>query len=253
MMHFTNFVEPLKSSWKTLLQPFRVEPELGYKVFLGLVNAYSGAERFYHNLGHIYQVLEIIEQMKSLSLNFQALQLAAWFHDVIYDPKAQDNEQKSAEYAEAALNSLQLPKDLIFRVINLIWDTKNHLASPTDIDSQILLDADLAILGSAEWKYQAYAEAIRQEYSWISDAEYRVGRKQVLHKFLQRERLYLTPYLFTKLEANARNNLRSEIIALSSLNYCAIDEMINTSNFYLYNLEFEWLITFSKPDVKRFI
>jgi predicted metal-dependent HD superfamily phosphohydrolase len=77
MTHFTNFVEPLKSSWETLLQPFQVEPELGQNVFFDLVTAYSSAERFYHNLEHIFQVLETIEQMRSLSLNLPSLQLAA--------------------------------------------------------------------------------------------------------------------------------------------------------------------------------
>jgi len=215
MKHFSNSVETLKSSWETLLQPFKVEPELGKKVFFDLVTAYSSAERFYHNLEHIYQVLETIEQMRSLSLNLPSIQLAAWFHDVFYDPKAKNNEEKSAEYAESALNSLKISKPTIVRVKSLILSTKNHLTSTSDTDSQILVDADLAILGSAQWDYQAYAQAIRQEYSWISDAEYRVGRKQVLQNFLQRERLYLTPYLFTKLEEQARQNLQTEIAALS--------------------------------------
>lgn len=208
-------VETLKSNWDTLLQPFLVDPNLKQKVFFDLVTAYSGADRFYHTLEHIGKLIETIEQMKSLSFDFYSVQLAAWFHDVIYDPKAKDNEDKSVEYAESALNLLKIPKPTIEHVRNLILTTKTHQASATDIDSKILLDADLAILGSDEQDYQTYAQSIRQEYAWISDVDYRLGRKRVLQSFLQRPRIYLTDFLFAKLEEKARHNLRWEVAALS--------------------------------------
>lgn len=208
-------VETLKFNWETLFQPFQVEPEMKQKVFIDLVTAYSGADRFYHNLEHINKVIKTIEQMKFLSLDYISVQLAAWFHDVIYDPQTQDNEDKSAEYAESTLNRLKIPQIIIERVKQLILTTKNHQALPSDIDSQILLDADLAILGATEWEYQNYAQAIRQEYSWMSDLDYQIGRQQILHSFLQRERLYLTDYAYTQLEIKANHNLRMEATALS--------------------------------------
>jgi predicted metal-dependent HD superfamily phosphohydrolase len=126
MNDFTYSIETLKLGWETLLQPFLVEPELRQNVFFDLVTAYSSAGRFYHNLEHIYQVLETIEQISrcrrsqvSHSLNFPAIQLAAWFHDVIYDSKAKDNEDKSAE--SAIRNSrfiIQLNKLLLKKIFN---------------------------------------------------------------------------------------------------------------------------------------
>ena len=153
--------------------------------------------------------------MKLRSLDYIPVQLAAWFHDVIYNPQAQDNEEKSAEYAESTLSALKIPQIIIDRVKQLILTTKNHQALPTDIDSQILLDADLAILGATEWEYQTYAQAIRQEYSWMSDVVYQIGRQQILYNFLQRERLYLTDYAYTNLEKKARRNLWLEATNLS--------------------------------------
>lgn len=215
MKPFTNTLKILKLRWETLLQPFLVETELEQKVFLDLVNAYSRPERFYHNLEHINQVLEIIEQMKSRRLNYIPAQLAAWFHDVIYDPQSHDNEEKSAEYAEAALHSLKIPQIIINRVKYLILTTKNHQALPTDIDNQIFLDADLSILGASEGEYQTYAQAIRQEYSWMSDVDYQIGRQRVLTQFLQQKRLYLTDYAYKKFEKQAKHNLQLETINLS--------------------------------------
>jgi predicted metal-dependent HD superfamily phosphohydrolase len=216
-------VDLLKENWEILLQSLSVEPALGQQVFLDLVAAYSGDGRSYHKLEHIQLVLETIEQIRrgppplaAPNLNLPAIQLSAWFHDVIYDSRAKDNEEKSAEYAEATLNFLKIPKSTTAQVKNLIVATKNHQSLSDDINSQVLLDADLAILGSGEAQYQAYAQAIRQEYAWVSDAEYRVGRKQVLQKFLQRKRIYSTHQLFDTLEEKARQNLQAEVAALSS-------------------------------------
>jgi len=206
-----------------LLQPFQVSPRFSQKVFLDLVRAYSTVGRFYHTLEHIQLVLKVIEEIRRQStpqtllvINLPAIQLAAWFHDVIYDSKSKDNEEKSAEYAAATLTRLGIPINTVECVKNLILHTKNHQAPSTDIDSQILLDADLAILGASELEYKTYAQGIRQEYAWVADELYRMIRIQVLQIFLQRERIYLTPQLFGKLEAKARLNLQAEIAALSS-------------------------------------
>jgi predicted metal-dependent HD superfamily phosphohydrolase len=216
-------IETLKSTWETLLQPFQVSPRFSQKVFLELVRAYSSVGRFYHTLEHIQLVLKLIEEIRRQSppqalrlINFPAIQLAAWFHDVIYDSKSKDNEEKSAEYAAATLTPLEIPNNTVESVQNLILNTKTHQTPSTDIDSQILLDADLAILGASELEYKTYAQGIRQEYAWVADELYRVRRRQVLQNFLQRKRIYFTPQLFVKLESRARLNLQSEIATLSS-------------------------------------
>lgn len=208
-------IEALKSSWETLLQSFIVEPIISQKIFFELVTAYSSTGRFYHTLQHIQQILETIEQMRPLAKNFPVIQLAAWFHDVIYNSKCQDNEERSGEYAAIAFTQLKIPISTVESVQNLILNTKNHQATSSDIDSQIFLDADLAILGSPELEYKAYTQAIRQEYFWVNQQSYIVGRQQVLSNFLQRKRIYFTKQMFVRLESNARWNLQNEILDLN--------------------------------------
>lgn len=199
------------------MQPFQVEPKLSKKVLFDLVSAYCSQDRYYHTLGHIQGVLETVEGMRSLARNFPAIQLAAWFHDAIYDPKAKDNEERSAEYAAAALHTLQVPQVTIDAVTAMILYTKFHQVPGDDIDSHILLDADLGILGSDEPEYQFYAGAIRREYAWMPEEEYQRGRVQVLLNFLKRDRIYFTKnQVFDELEARARRNIRAEIKTLSS-------------------------------------
>lgn len=85
-----------------------------------------------------------------------------------------------------------------------------------DYDSQVLLDADLAILATNPVQYLEYAHAIRQEYSWVAEADYITGRQQVLEKFLQRSLIYFTPLMLEFAEPSARSNIQAEIQSLTS-------------------------------------
>jgi predicted metal-dependent HD superfamily phosphohydrolase len=142
--------------------------------------------------------------------------LAVWFHDVIYDSRSNENEERSAAYAGEVLQSLHLAPSLQTETQRLILLTKSHLTSSEDIPGRVLLDADLAILGAAEPSYDRYAEAIRREYDWVPQADYRVGRQRVLQRFLDRPRIYGTTLLYARSEIQARRNLEREIAALAA-------------------------------------
>ena len=201
--------------WRNLLLFLGIESvKITKKTFARLVAAYSHPSRHYHTLEHIFHVLENIQTLQSLSNQLTSVKLAAWFHDVVYDSKARDNEEKSAIYAADFMESLDIDSRVITNVTHLILNTKFHQADTDDIDCQILLDADLAILGSPRQKYLTYAENIRQEYAWISDRDYRMGRRGVIEKFLQRKRIYYTNMMFEELEDSARRNLAAEIQSL---------------------------------------
>ncbi|MGM3307065.1 HD domain-containing protein [Anabaena sp. WFMT] len=204
-----NITDCLFSHWQHTLQSFNVDQITANKAFFQLVSVYSSPSRHYHTLQHIYSVLNTIETFKTYVQDLPSVQLAAWFHDVVYDTHAQDNEEKSAVYAANMLKKLAIPDINIIQVKRLILCTKNHQAD--DLDSQILLDADLAILAATPIQYQEYAQAIRQEYAWVSEAEYITGRGKVLEHFLQRQSIYLTPLMLESSEELARFNIRTEL------------------------------------------
>ena len=79
-----------------------------------------------------------------------------------------------------------------------------------DLAGQTLLDADLAILAADELLYDAYAEAIRREYAWVPEGDYRAGRVRVLERFLARPRIFFTPPM-AEAETRACDNLAREI------------------------------------------
>jgi predicted metal-dependent HD superfamily phosphohydrolase len=90
--------------------------------------------------------------------------------------------------------------------------TKTHEAAD-DLDAQVLLDADLAVLGASPTIYRKYADNIRLEYAWVPKLEYQTGRRQVLSKFLTRPRIY---HFLTHLEEPARQNITAEIGRLTT-------------------------------------
>ncbi|WP_315791032.1 hypothetical protein [Fischerella sp. JS2] len=207
----------LFTKWWQLLQSFQVEQTVAEEAFSQLVAAYSAPGRYYHTLEHIYYVLSTIETLQNQVQDLPPVQLAVWFHDVVYNTLTQDNEQQSASYALEVLGSLQIPHSIIARVISLILNTKHDQAEPDDFDAQVFLDADLEILGSNPQRYHQYALLIRQEYLWMPDVEYLAGRKQVLRQFLHRDRIYLTDLMFNKFESSARQNLRAEIMRIEQI------------------------------------
>jgi predicted metal-dependent HD superfamily phosphohydrolase len=200
----------LHRKWHDLLHAWSVDSTLTDRTFEEVREYYAEPGRFYHTLDHIHNVLETVESLGSSTRNLNAVKLAAWLHDVIYDSRAADNEERSADYAEHLCEKLSIPQGRL--VAALIRKTKTHDADG-DSDAQALIDADLAILGTSESAYRLYAEQIRQEYAWVPEAEYRTGRRRVLQSFLDRPRIY---HLLSHLEAAARRNIAAEITRLAS-------------------------------------
>ena len=208
-----NLIERLRLSWFNLLDRSSAQTKLGDKIFTSLINSYCDRTRSYHNLNHIYDILNSIEQVKSITEDLNVLQFSAWFHDRIYNPQSSDNESKSAVCAVKALEQLNIDRRVIEVVEQIILSTKNHQPLIDSIDRLLFLDIDLAILGTTPNKYQKYTQAIRQEYNHLSDRDYQIGRKKVLTQFLNRERIYYTDYFCQRLETAARKNLQTEIAA----------------------------------------
>ncbi|MCP4417941.1 MAG: hypothetical protein GY805_15070 [Chloroflexi bacterium] len=190
-------------------------------VWLGLVAAYEADGRFYHNLTHIEHALNIADQLQEVAADFTAVQLAIWFHDVVYDPRQSDNEAQSVAYVQRVLHPLNVPEKMLTTVSNLILATKNHetatsagsvqAVNSTNSNYFVMLDADLAILGASPERYAQYAHAIRQEYSFVPDAAYQAGRTAVLHRFLERSPFYFTDWMRDWGETAVVQNLSQEL------------------------------------------
>jgi predicted metal-dependent HD superfamily phosphohydrolase len=205
-------VDAMQRSWVNLLAPFGVTPTAAYPPFDRLVEAHAEPHRHYHTLEHVGEVLRVVGRLKG----GPAGQLAAWFHDAVYDSRAKDNETRSAELAVWELSAVGLPDEVTLRVAELVRSTAHFDGGTfTGPEFDALHDADLAILGASEVRYERYAADVRKEYAWVPDADYRAGRRKVLESFLARERIYRTDVMFAEGEEAARRNMAAEVSALS--------------------------------------
>ena len=180
--------------------------------FDDLLTRYSEQRRHYHNALHIDECLRECDLVRAQALDPAALEFAIWFHDVIYDPRASDNEEQSARFAAESLKGAR--DDLDARVSDLVLTTKTHLPGSIP-DAALLIDIDLSILGKPAKRFDEYEAAIREEYSWVSMNVYCEKRAAILQSFLQRDRIFRTPFFFDRYEVQARQNLANSIGKLS--------------------------------------
>ena len=115
-------VTPAKTKWIEFWQRLGVKNNpLPY--FAELEARYSEPHRAYHTFAHVLDCLEEFESIKHLAHDPLAVEMAIWYHDSVYDPRAKDNEERSAELAAKTSDESGLPSLLKQRVNNLILAT----------------------------------------------------------------------------------------------------------------------------------
>lgn len=200
--------DTLKKNWLINLVPCWM-----YDGYLELVELYSQSNRKYHNLFHIASCLDEFESVHQFLNHPNEVEIALWYHDVIYNTKEKDNEEKSAELAEQRLSKAGLKPQFINNATTMILATK-HNAIPDKLDAKFIVDIDLSILGKSEKEFDEYEKNIRREYDWVSEEQFRAGRFSILNGFMKREHIYLTDFFRQKYEAQARTNLESSLLRL---------------------------------------
>ncbi|MGV7705362.1 HD domain-containing protein, partial [Mycobacterium kansasii] len=90
-----------------------------------------------------------------LQFDREAVELAAWFHDAVYEIGRDDNEDRSAALARQLLAE-STDRDEVAR---LVLATKSHKVAADDVNAAVLSDADLSVLGAPALRYRQYADA----------------------------------------------------------------------------------------------
>ncbi len=184
-------------------------------LFLELCNAYGEKHRAYHDLSHIQQCLEEFDSVRDKLEHPEEVELAIWFHDVVYDPESPRNEADSAAYAASAMKKAGIDKASIRRVMDFILATR-HDGTVGSQDAQYLMDIDIATFGSTPEIYRIYEDRIRKEYDSVPESVYREKRMGVLRSFLQKGQIYRTAFFRMKYSQLAVNNLKAAITALNA-------------------------------------
>lgn len=171
-------------------------------------------DRHYHNLDHIRNMMSALTLVSHKDVvvfedNIPEIVAAIWLHDIVYDPRANDNEERSAKQARKDLKGLNLNIPLVEEII---LATKNHARHPNPT-IEFFTDLDLFILGSDRITYHQYMINIRKEYDFVPTDRYNEARIKILQRFKQ-DTIFKTPG-FLQYEERAHSNLLYEMNILS--------------------------------------
>ncbi len=178
--------------------------------FNQLAAAYTQPARAYHNVDHITMCLDELERAEFLAERPREIEMAIWYHDAVYDPRGKDNESQSANLAVTAIDAAKMKHIRAVAVKDLILATKHH-DPPATNDGRLIVDIDLAILGQKKAVFDAYEDAIRKEYDWVDDEEFRARRSSVMRRFLEQPHVYHTAMFRGRYETTARANLERSL------------------------------------------
>ena len=178
-----------------------------------LLARWSEPHRRHHDVAHLQEVLDAIGELAGSGMSFDrdAVELAAWFHDAVYDIGRDDNEDRSAELARDRLADSAVRDE----VVRLVMLTKSHGVPDDDVNGAVLSDADLSVLGATPQRYARYAQAVREEYASIPDDVFKPARARVLGALLDGS-LFHTAAGRELWDSAARRNVTEEIRALTS-------------------------------------
>lgn len=204
--------DALQLRWRSHFEGYGAPWDRLDAIFAEMARRYAEPHRAYHNLRHIEQVLDVVDFLRRFAIDLRSVRLAAWFHDVVYDPRGQENEAASADLARQLLAEIGYTAKTA--VAEMILATRDHDHAGADFDTLVLLDADLAILGAAPATYGQYAAAIRKEYFWVPEARFYAGRSEVLRRLLDRQSIFGLPEMRERFEEQARKNLEAELRSL---------------------------------------
>lgn len=185
------------------------------KVLTDIVARHNETHRRYHNQRHLAALFDLLDLHAPHLAAGSPPRLAVWWHDLVYEPRTQDNEEKSAEIAQQRLAALGAAPGIIDETSRLIVRTKNHWDGPSAGDGDYFLDADIAILGAPQETYDAYAIAVRQEFAFAPDEAWREGRSKFLQAALARPRLFRTDAFEQAYAAQARLNMNRELASFA--------------------------------------
>ena len=201
-----------------------------------LISRWNAKGRILHNTRHLIKTLARIDEIASTAHDPDVLRVALWYQGAVlnrsfdvFQPGTNSDEQEfSALYhARSRMETLGLSEDVISRVQELMMALFTHRADPSDMDAQVLIDADLGMLAVSPQDFKRFRESLREECPDLCDTDYVRARRLAIKKILAREQIFHSP-LALAWEESARANLEAESAKLARvLKACAPDVDLN--------------------------
>lgn len=168
---------------------------------------HSDPRRHLYNLEHLAFRLDLLA---TTDFDKAHLRLALYYHHITYDSCADNNEINSARVATEQLKSVGIKDKDTAAIYDLIRLT-DPLPSPSIPLGDLFLDLHRAWMGADSDQFQTFAEARRQDFSWLPDGKYLRQRMNEVIPLLDRQPIFVTKDFHDRFEDQARQNLNAEI------------------------------------------
>lgn len=147
-----------------------------------VMEKWNEPHRYWHTPNHLYEMLDgikdLYEDKKINEKEYHILVIAAIFHDIVYDTKRKDNEEKSVEYMMSLFDADYSENQDIKKICDIIIGTKTHDSKDglnkkfNKLDTFIL---DSSFIDMLDWENKIY-----KEYKWVGWKQYKKGRIEFL-------------------------------------------------------------------------
>ena len=190
-----------------------------------LISRWNARGRFLHNTRHLLKTLSRIDEIASTAHDPDVLRVALWYQGAVLNRSfdifrrgetGDEQEFASLYHARSRMETLGVSEDVISRIQELMMALFTHRADPSDMDAQVLIDADLGMLAASPQDFKRFREALRQECTDLCDLEFFRARRLAIRKILKREQIFHSP-LAIGWEETARANLEAESTKLTRL------------------------------------
>jgi len=171
-----------------------------------LINSYNEAHRVYHTLKHIEHCLTHFDRISAQLENPAAVELAIWFHDVIYVPGAADNEQLSADLF-MEITQDRFDDSLRNTVYQHIMATLHDGSQLDNSDTRFMVDIDLSSFALPWPEFSRDSNNLRLEMSCLSDEDFYRKQSEFQQNLMNQPRFFKSDYFYENYEEQARQNL----------------------------------------------
>ena len=175
-------------------------------VFDELDALYAEPHRRYHTAAHIEYCLRQFDLAADQMDEPDAVEMALWFHDAIYDMPGKENELRSAELFAARADG-RGSEYFRSRVHELIMATTHREPPPQTLDESFMVDIDLSSFGLPWEEFLRDSRAVRAELPHLPDAEFCSKQQKFLESLVARSEFCFTDFFRDRHEARARENI----------------------------------------------
>ena len=129
-----------------------------------LIEKWSEPWRFFHTIdNHLGPMLKSIHSSSHTTKDKNILEIVAWFHDCVYDPKRTDNEVESIQYFRSQMSKRTETTDIIIKIIRSTIDYR---------DPENDLEKEFAKLDTASLRVTSVGALIQNEKLLLKEFQF---------------------------------------------------------------------------------